>query len=268
MESYGLLGRKLSHSLSPEIHNKIFELIKNNSSYKLFEIEEDNLEMFIEELRSIKIKGINVTIPYKEKVIKYLDEISEEGKKIGAINTIYLKEDKLIGYNTDYYGFGIMLEYNNIQIKNKRVMVLGNGGATKAIVHYLLDEGVKQVYIISRNSKVDNYKLDKVEIIGYEDIKNIKGDILINSTPVGMYPNMGICPVDKKVINNFEILVDIIYNPEETEFLKIGKTLNKKIIGGLYMLVAQAIKAEEIWNNIKIEKEVIKEIYEEINSKF
>lgn len=268
MEFYGLLGEKLSHSLSPEIHTRIFEFINIKAAYKLFEVNEEDIEKFIQGLKVLKIKGTNVTIPYKEKVMKYLDEISEEGKKIGAINTIYLKENKLYGYNTDYYGFGLMLEVSNIQVKNKRAVILGNGGAAKAVVHYLLDNEVEKIYIASRNPKVDNYKLNRVEIIGYDNIKNIKGDILINSTPIGMYPKNGVSTVDKDVINNFKILVDLIYNPEETEFLRIGKTLNKKTVGGLYMLVAQAVKAEEIWNNIKIDEDVIKEIYKEVNRKF
>jgi shikimate dehydrogenase len=268
MEFYGLLGEKLSYSLSPEIHTRIFELINIKAAYKLFEVEEVDIEKFTQGLKVLKIKGSNVTIPYKEKVMRYLDEISKEGKKIGAINTIYLKENKLYGYNTDYYGFGLMLEANDIQIKNKRAVILGNGGATKAVLHYLLDKEVEKIYIVSRNPKVDNYKLNKVEVIGYDNIDDINGDILINSTPVGMYPKVGASPVGKDIINNFKILVDLIYNPEETEFLRIGKTLNKKTIGGLYMLVAQAVKAEEIWNNIKIDEEVIKEIYKEINVRF
>lgn len=268
MELYGLLGEKLSHSLSPEIHTRIFDLINIKGAYKLFEVKEEDIEKFIQGLKVLKIKGSNVTIPYKEKVMKYLDEISEEGKKIGAINTIYLKEDKLYGYNTDYYGFGFMLESNAIEVENKIAVILGNGGATKAALQYLLDKEVEKIYIVSRNPKIDNYKLNKVEIIGYDNIKNIKADILINSTPIGMYPKDGVSPVDKEVINNFKVLVDLIYNPEETEFLRIGKTLNKKTVGGLYMLVAQAVKAEEIWNNIKIDEDVIKEIYKEVNTRF
>ena len=268
MEFYGLLGEKLSHSLSPKIHKLILDELNLEGSYKLFEVERENLKDFSKGLKVLKIKGVNVTIPYKQDIMKYLDNISKEALRIGAINTIVLKENKLYGYNTDYYGFGYMLDAHNIDINNKIAVILGNGGATKAVLHYLLDNKISKIYIVSRDPKANNeFKENRVKVIGYEKLKEIKGDILINSTPVGMYPKVDESPVSSDIINGFSVLVDLIYNPLETKFLSYGRALNKVTVGGLYMLVGQAVKAEEIWQNMKINKEVITKIYNGLNVK-
>lgn len=265
MEFYGLLGEKLSHSLSPKIHKLILDELNLEGAYKLFEVEREDLKDFSKGLKILKIKGVNVTIPYKQDIMEYLDSISKEALRIGAINTIELKESKLYGYNTDYYGFGYMLDAHNIDINEKVAVILGNGGATKAVLHYLLDNKISKVYIVSRNPKINNeFKEERVKLIGYEELDEINGDILINSTPVGMYPKVEASPIDSEIVDKFSILVDLIYNPMETKFLKYGRKLNKKTVGGLYMLVGQAVKAEEIWHGIKIEKEVINKIYNKL----
>ncbi|NKF07510.1 shikimate dehydrogenase [Clostridium gasigenes] len=269
MEFYGLLGEKLSHSLSPKIHDLVFKAIGVSGGYKLFEVDRNNLEKFTMGLKVLNIKGSNVTIPYKEEVIKYLDEVSYEGKRIGAVNTISLIDGKLYGYNTDYYGFGYMLEAHNIKTNNKIAVILGNGGACKAALYYLLDNGIKHVYVVSRNSKVKTtFNEEKVSLISYNELKDLKGDILINSTPVGMYPKVDGCPACEEVICNFSTLIDLIYNPGLTTFLSKGKELGKVTVGGLYMLVGQAIKAQEIWQGISINKSIINDIYIEINKEF
>lgn len=268
MEFYGLVGEKLSHSFSPEINGKIFKALGIEAAYKLFEIPKEDIKRLGESLKLLKIKGVNVTIPYKELVIEQLDVISEEAKAIGAINTIALKEGKLYGYNTDYFGFASMLSINNIEVKEKVCVVLGAGGASKAVITYLLDEDVKEVYLVSRDKdKITNIS-PKVKIIDYKELEDISGDIIINTTPVGMYPNVGVSPVSNNIIEKYDTLVDIIYNPKTTEFLKIGQKLGKKTCGGLYMLVGQAIKAEEIWQERSIHLKVLSEIYDELETKF
>lgn len=268
MEFYGVVGEKLSHSLSPNIHNRVFNLLNIEGAYKIVEIPKDRISNLGQSMITLGIKGVNVTIPYKQVVMEQLDFISKEAENIGAINTIYNKDGKLHGYNTDYYGFGMMLDNKNIKVKDKIAVVLGNGGAAKAINAYLLDNKVKDLYLVTRNKNSIDEIDNRIKIIDYEELKEIKGDILVNTTPVGMYPNVGVSPVSEEVINNFQALVDIIYNPMMTEFLSIGKKLNKVICGGLYMLVGQAIKAEEIWQGYNIDKEVVDKIYEEINSNF
>lgn len=268
MEFYGLLGEKLSHSLSPEIHFEILKSMNKTGDYKLFEVERNRLKDFTEAIKLLKVKGCNVTIPYKKDIIKYIDVISEEAKKIGAINTVYLRNGKLYGYNTDYFGFGYMLKISNIDVKDKVAVILGNGGASRAVLHYLLDNHANEVYIVSRNPNKEDFQFKNIKVISYEELSSLKGDILINSTPVGMYPNIEVSPVTKEVIDNFDSLVDLIYNPMETKFLSFGKELNKKTVGGLYMLVGQAAKAQEIWQDTIIDEALIEEIYNNVKKNF
>jgi shikimate dehydrogenase len=270
MEFYGILGEKLGHSLSPRIHKIIFQAIEVEGAYKLFEIPKGKLGEFIDAFKLLKIKGASVTIPYKEEIMKYLDEISPEAQRIGAVNTIALENNnKLCGYNTDYYGFGYMLKVHNIKIQDSVAVILGNGGATKATACYLLDNGIKKIYIVSRTPEKDKgINHERVELIGYEQLKEIKGDMIINTTPVGMFPNEDDIPVDDNIINNFQIVVDIVYNPAMTKFLSKGKELGKEIVGGLSMLIGQGVKSQEIWQKNSIDDQTIKDIYEILNREF
>lgn len=269
MDFYGVLGEKLPHSISPEIHEKIFELLNIDGAYKIFEVEKKDVNKVCDSLRVLKIKGTNVTIPYKQEIMKYLDSISQEAEKIGAVNTIYLKDGKLSGHNTDYFGFGTIIDRNKVNIQGETAMVLGTGGASKAVVTYLLDRCVEKIYLVSRTKKEESdYDDSRVEYTTYEDINDIKGHILVNTTPVGMYPKSEVSPVQEDVIRNFDTLIDIIYNPRMTKFLEIGQNLGKKICGGLGMLVGQAIKAEEIWQEMSIDNDVMEEVYKCINEQF
>ena len=264
MNYYGLVGEKLSHSLSPKIHNTVFKNLSIEGGYKLFEIDKNNIDKLGESMKVLSIKGVNVTIPYKEDVIKQLDFVSSEAKRIGAINTIKIVENKAFGYNTDYYGFGYMISKGNITIKNNDFYVLGSGGAAKAVVSYLEDKEAKSINLVSRNkeSAKESFKNFNINVIGYDDLKDKKGYCIINTTPVGMYPKVDFSPVDKEIIANFSFAMDIVYNPLETKFLKMAKELGLKYVDGLYMLVGQGVKAEEIWNDIKINDEILDIIYE------
>lgn len=270
MEFFGLLGEKLSHSLSPEIHGVILNNIDKAGAYKLFEVERDKLGEFIRAVKLFKVKGFNVTIPYKQDIMKYLDFISDEAKRIGAVNSVVLKGNKLYGYNTDYFGFGATFERNNIKFENKVVVILGTGGACKAAFTYILDNGVKELYLVSRNPEdIDlNIKDDRLKVINYDKLKEIKGDIIINSTPVGMYPNNDKCPIDKEIIDNYDIVMDLIYNPLETKLLEYGREKEKVSLGGLYMLVAQAVKAQEIFQGMDIDNDIIDSIYKSLQDNF
>ncbi|MGL4569464.1 MAG: shikimate dehydrogenase [Clostridium sp.] len=268
MEFFGLVGEKLSHSLSPEIHEEIFKGLNVNCAYKLFEIKKSNINDLSDALRTLSIRGVNVTIPYKEVVMESLDEISDEAKKIGAVNTIFNKDGKLIGYNTDYYGFKYMLLDKNINIKDKRVVILGTGGASKAVLACILDMDASEVLLVSRNIRDNDFNDERVKYITYDELKNIDGEVVINATPVGMYPKVTKSPVGKNIIKNYNSVVDLIYNPMDTEFLKYGKELNKNTCGGLMMLVVQAICSEEIWQGRSIDKKVIIDIYNNLSKKF
>ena len=269
MNFFGLLGEKLPHSFSPEIHSLIFKNIGTQDAYRLFEVEKDNIKNFVDSTKLLGVKGFNITIPYKQEIIKYLDDISTEAEKIGAVNTVILENGKLKGYNTDYYGFGMLLRKNNIDIKDKECTLLGYGGACKSSLQYLLDNGVRQVYIATRNPDRNEHIDDKrVKFISYEELKNVQGEVIINTTPIGMFPNVGVSPVDSNIISNYNNLVDLIYNPEITEFLSIGINQGKKSVNGLLMLVGQAVAAEEIWNKTNISDSCIEEIYNIIKKKF
>ena len=266
MEFYGLLGEKLGHSVSPEIHHKVFSILNIEGAYKKFEVSKEDLSKVADSIRTLKIKGINVTIPYKRDIMPYLDSISDEAKKIDAVNTILLKDNKLYGYNTDYYGFGTIINRNKIELNGKIAMILGTGGASKAVVTYLLDNDVSKLYLVSRSKNVvSSYDDSRVKYATYEEIENVQGDIIVNTTPVGMYPNIDASPVSENIIDNFIVLIDIIYNPRKTKFLEIGEKLNKKICGGLEMLVGHAIKSEEFWQGRKIDDKVLEEVYSYID---
>lgn len=259
---YGLLGEKLGHSFSPAIHKLIFEKLKTDSNYELFEVERDDLDKFIIDSKNKKIKGMNVTIPYKIEVMKYLDEISLEASKISAVNTILFENGKLKGYNTDYYGFDMLLKKNKIELKGKSVVVLGSGGAAKAVNQNLLDNEVKEVYVVSRDKSNPKNLFEGCKLISYEELNNLeKADIIINTTPIGMYPNTDEAPLPLEIFNKFSVAVDLIYNPKETLFLQYAKKHNIKSVNGLYMLVGQAIKSQEIWNGISIDDQITDEIF-------
>lgn len=263
---YGLLGEKLTHSYSPIIHNIIFKNIDTKAHYHLFEIERNNIKNVIAGLKTLNISGVNVTIPYKVEIMNYLDNVSSEGEKIGAINTICINDNRAVGYNTDYYGFGMMLNKFKIDPNNKKAIILGTGGAAKAVVHYLLDKGIREITVVSRDNKKNNFMKD-INIINYEQLKSIKNnDILINCTPVGMSPKINESPISKNTVANSKIIIDLIYNPQETLLLRYAKELQLNGINGLYMLVAQAVKAEELWNDIRISNNVIDNIYDEVSS--
>ena len=245
MNSYGLLGEKLGHSLSPDIHEEIFKKLNIKGSYSLFEVSKDNIDNVIPSIKVLGISGINVTIPYKNEVMKSLDDISKEAQEIGAVNTISVNDGKTIGYNTDYFGFGEMLKRFNISCKNKNIVILGAGGASKAVVQY---------------------NKEFIKVISYEELEDIKdAEIIVNTTPCGMYPNIDSMAINKEILKNYKTAVDIIYNPIETMFLREAKKLGLKTVDGLYMLVGQAIKAEEIWNNTKLKDSDIEEIYMKVS---
>lgn len=268
MSSYGLVGEKLSHSLSPKIHEYVFKKYNMSGEYKLFEIPKDNIDDFGKWMKLLKVKGVNVTIPYKETVMNFLDEISDEAKKIGAVNTILNKNGTLIGYNTDYYGFKYMLLDKKIYVKDKVVVVLGTGGASKAVIQYLKDENVKEIYLVSRDVKGKESLDKKVKLIDYNKLLEIKGYALINTTPVGMYPKTEESPVGEEIIKNYQCIVDLIYNPLKTKFIELGIKNEKIVCSGLKMLIYQGVEGDKIWGNIEVSKEDVEELYNILKKEF
>jgi shikimate dehydrogenase len=227
-------------------------------------MEPCDIKDFILGLRDKGMAGLNVTIPYISDVMSYLASISPEAKKIGAVNTIFPTERGLMGYNTDYFGVKSMLGMAGILVKGKKVMVLGTGGSARTVVTFLKDEGASNVALVSRNKDSARKKFSGVDVLNYTDITSHNTyDVLINTTPVGMYPNTDESPLSKELTQCFPHVADLIYNPAETLLLRYAKECGANYVNGLYMLVAQAVKAQEIWNNISISDDIIDKIYQD-----
>ncbi|WP_138203088.1 shikimate dehydrogenase [Haloimpatiens lingqiaonensis] len=271
---YGLLGEKLVHSLSPEIHEHIFKEKSINGYYEILELKKEEIKEVLNELDKLRFKGINVTIPYKVDIMQYVDEISKEAREIGAVNTVKFCNGKSIGYNTDYFGFKKVLKKWSIDVEGKNAVILGSGGAASMVYYCLLKEGVYNITIVTRNREAVNKKgtFPRANIVEYKNLNQLKDElrdeyIIVNTTPCGMYPNIEESPVPREFLSNFKWAVDLIYNPKETVFLKYAREEGIKYVNGLYMLAAQAVAAEEIWNEIKIEEGLIDEIYEVLKEK-
>lgn len=244
MLKLGLVGEKLSHSQSPQIHAEIMRQKGIDGTYELLEFSRESFLQDFNVLKESGFRGVNITIPYKESVIPLLDEVSQQAKYIGAVNTVLFQDGKAKGFNTDYDGFISLLDHNNVAVKGKSAVVLGSGGSAKAVVKALLDQGVYDLTIVSRGKQNfhGNYT------ISYEFFREakIKSDLLINCTPVGMYPNEDNSPVTRSEIQA-ETVIDMIYNPAKTLLLKTAEELGLKVVNGSYMLQQQAVKAQEIW---------------------
>ena len=262
---FGLLGEKLGYSLSPQIHQHLFELLQIKNTYDLLEIKHVDLSNCAQLLKE-QYNGINVTIPYKLEIMQFLDVISPEAEKIGAVNTIHFEKNRVTGYNTDYFGFGRSLLYRNISISGKKTVVLGTGGASRAVIQYLRDHNAESITVVSRcprqcdtNKNINEFlQGNNVELINYQELSRRDGGyLLVNCTPVGMDLYKENSPVTAEVAGNYEVLVDLIYNPAETLFLKYWRQQNRIVENGLYMLVAQAVAAEEIWLGRTISEQVI-----------
>ena len=247
---YGLIGNKLKHSFSKIIHEAI-----GGYSYEINELTPEQLVSFMTEKN---FKGINVTIPYKKDVIPYLDFIDESVSNIGACNVVVNKDNKLYGYNTDYVGFLAMLEYFDINLKNKRVAILGNGGAAATVKYACKTEKAKEVFVISQNEEDDTYS--------YADLYDELGDveIIINTTPVGMFPNNHKEIIKVEHFTSLEAFVDIVYNPLKTRTVTIAESLGIKVATGLFMLVAQAVYGIEYFTGKELDKSIIKNYYEKL----
>ena len=209
-----------------------------------------------------------MTIPYKTEIMDYMDSISDSAEKIGAVNTITVKNGELIGDNTDYSGFLKTLQLNDINVKDGKILLLGTGGAAKAVYNVLIDEGAKNIYLatIAENDPFETRKGDR--LIHYSEIKNIRNvNLIVNCTPVGMYPEINMTPLEDVNMINTDSVIDIVYNPEETVLMKKYKERNVKTVNGLTMLIFQAIKSEEIWNDEKYDDEILQKIHEELSEK-
>ena len=244
---YGLLGKVLEHSRSPQIH-----CLFGNPDYKLFEVLPEDLEEF---MTAASFDGINVTIPYKEAVIPYLAECSPVAKRIGAVNTVIRRSDgSLYGDNTDYFGFVSMMERACIEVTGKKCLVLGSGGASKTAVTALSDMGASEVIVISRKGENNYHNIDR----------HFDASVIVNTTPVGMYPDCGNSPLSLEGFGRLSGVADVIYNPRPTKLLRDAMNRGIAAADGLYMLVGQARRAAELFMNIEIPDEKQDAVFAEI----
>ncbi len=247
MKRYGLVGKKLPHSFSKEIHGKLADY-----PYELIELTEDAVDTFF---REKNFSAVNVTIPYKETVIPYLDWISDIAKRIGAVNTVVNKNGKLYGYNTDYHGMKALISKIGLDFSQKKVLILGTGGTCKTAKALAKDLGAFQILSVSRQKKDCH--------ITYEEAITCHRDaqIIINTTPSGMYPNCNEKPIDLANFPRLEGVVDAVYNPLRTNLVSDAKKRGIKAEGGLYMLVMQAVVAVEKFLDREIAKETADQVF-------
>ena len=247
MKKYGCIGKKLTHSFSKEIHSKLADY-----EYELIELNEDEIETFF---REKDFDAINVTIPYKQTVIAYLDSLSDVAKRIGAVNTIVNRNGKLYGYNTDYYGMKALIEKIGIDIKDKKVLILGTGGTSKTARVLTEDMGACEIITVSRTKSENN--------ITYDEAINEHSDaqVIINTTPSGMYPDCDSQPIDISFFSQLEGVVDAVYNPLCTNLVMNAKRKGIKAGCGLYMLVMQAVVAVEKFLDTEISRTVADNVF-------
>lgn len=260
----GLLGYPLGHSLSPQMQNAAFEDCSINSIYIPIEVKPEDLGTVVRGISKMNFDGFNVTIPHKVEIMKYLDEIDEYAKLIGAVNTVAIKDGRLIGYNTDGIGFKRSFEENTKEtVEGKSVFILGAGGASRAISMTLAMNNAKKIYICNRTyEKAVNLSNDIKSKAGSlseavpmecDEMKRAIADshVLINATSIGMYPNIQDSPLDKSLLNRNLIVCDAVYNPRKTRLLQYAEELGCKIVPGIYMLVYQGVESFELWTDIK-----------------
>ena len=250
MERFGLLGERLGHSLSPQIHSYF-----GDYPYTLIEKERDELTTFF---ANPGFRAINVTIPYKKDVIPFCDELDDVARRIGSVNTIRFDGDKVRGYNTDYAGFRYLLEKNNILVEGRKVLVLGSGGSSVTACCVLNDMLAREVIVISRSGENNYDNLDRHADVG----------LIVNTTPVGMFPRNLTAPLDLARFPQCEAVVDIIYNPLKTQLLLDAEARGIPAVNGLEMLVAQGKRAAEIFFDKPIDDAVVETTVRSMEQRF
>ena len=260
MKKYLVIGNPIEHSLSPLIHN--YWIRKNNITaiYEKKELNEEGLESLVYKIKKKELHGINVTVPFKKSIIPYLDHLSYESKSTQSVNTVFLKDNKIIGHNTDIFGFENSFKNSNLDLTKKKVLILGAGGVVPSIIFALIKMKASDIIVSNRTrEKAENLKdlFKKIKITNWGEVPNF--DIIINATSVGLKKN------DEINLNLFNVgknkfFYDVIYNPSETNFLKIGKKLGNRTENGKLMFIYQALSAFNTWHGIEpqIDNDVIK----------
>ena len=260
MKKYLVIGNPINHSLSPKLHNFWIKQNKISAIYDKVKLNSNQLEDLILKVKNKIINGINITVPFKNVVIPYLDHLSAEAEKTKSVNTIYLKNNKVIGHNTDIGGFEKAMNKTNYKVADKKILILGAGGVVPSIVYALNKMGAIDIFISNRTkAKAQRVKdiFNNLNIVDWGDVPDF--DVIINATSLGLNKEDKI-ELDFSSVGKNKLFYDVIYNPSETNFLKIGKTLGNKCENGKLMFIYQALEAFKLWHNVEpmINNETIK----------
>jgi shikimate dehydrogenase len=260
MKNYLVIGNPIEHSLSPKLHNYWIKENNIEAKYEKLKLNENEIKNLILEVREQKLNGVNVTVPFKKKVINYLDDLSLEAEKTQSVNTIYFKDNKVVGHNTDIEGFELAIRNLKFNMMDKKIFILGAGGVVPSIVFALNRMKVSEITISNRTkTKAEqlNNLFKNLKIVNWGDIPEF--DVIINATSIGLNKNDEI-NLDFTKIGKNKLFYDVIYNPKETNFLKQGKELDNQIENGKMMFIYQAQAAFKLWHGVlpEINEKVIK----------
>jgi len=260
MKKFLVIGNPIEHSLSPTLHNY---WIKNNGIKAIYDkqkLDESELEQLIAQIKKDEIHGANVTVPFKKTIIPYLDELSAEAERSQSVNTLYFKNSKIVGHNTDIVGFETSIEKSKYNVFNKEVLILGAGGVVPSIILALNKMKVSKIKVSNRTKeKAESLKKNfkNIELIEWGELPNF--DMIINATSIGLKKEDNI-KLNFSSISGNKFFYDVIYNPSETNFLKVGKKLGNKTLNGKLMFIYQALAAFDVWHGLKpdVDENVIK----------
>ena len=267
---YAVIGNPITHTISPEIHNSIFDRCQSNSTYVPLKVISEVMDKVIYLLKS-SFGGFNVTIPHKQEIMKHLDEIDDQALHYGAVNTVKIVNGKLKGFNTDGYGFCKSMEIHDIHVKGKKVLLLGTGGAARVAAFELVKKGA--ILTIANRHKEKAHKLKEeltsnlgqvfISSIGIDEVQG-QYEGIVNATPVGMYPNTDQIPLSVELLEGVAFVLDMIYNPYETKLLRLAKEKGSLCVNGFSMLFYQAVKSQEIWTDTFLDRDMIQSVYTEL----
>lgn len=239
-----VIGKPLEHSLSPILHNELYRLLGIDNEF--IKCESDDIEFLVNEIKDKNYEMTAVTMPYKQTVMKYLDEIDGVAEKIGAVNTIINRNGKLIGYNMDVYGVEYALR--GVEIRNKNVLIIGAGGVARPVAYYINQAGGNLLIYNRTKEKAEDLKKDfGGEVVDLEKLVSKEIDLIINTTPIGMYPDIDNLPASLDILSSKQVVFDVLYNPFKTKLLVEAEKHGARIIFGLDMFIAQGIKQDELW---------------------
>ena len=265
-----VIGHPIGHSLSPGLHNKIYQTLGLDIAYMAFDITGDNFAKAVEGLGALGFIGFNVTIPYKEKIIDYLDLVDPTAAAIGAVNTVKVDKGRLIGYNTDGLGFLHSLNVDGVHTSQKRILIIGAGGSARAIGITLAQTKPNKIFILNRSKdRAKQLALDINELAGYSlssatETVPVDIDIIINTTPIGMWPKVNETPLKGYSFNPKTVVCDIVYNPNITHLLKQASENGCSTVKGIGMLIGQGVRAIEIWTGAAVDDSVIKSVSDDL----